>query len=705
MSHLCQKGDWHPQGWRSPSFQLRKLLSSIVVFGLAIQLMLLTPQPAQAEPSERIFRNPPRLEFREESIAPLTLQAAPTRGGSKEFDLNIQYTEGKLYNPGTQTFDKVNLRSYVGTDTDPNRPYVAPLIEVEPGDTIRVDLNNQLPADPSCINQPKDVNIPHCFNGTNLHTHGLWISPTGNSDNVLLSINPGVPFQYEYNLPPDHPAGTFWYHPHRHGSTALQVSSGMAGALIVRGDRLPSPIANGDIDTLLKRPDGGEIPEKILVLQQIQYYCPDQKGNPKTNSDGTWLCEPGDVGIINSYTNLNGPGWTTSGRYTSINGEVLPQFSAKAGEIERWRMIHAGVADTISLEFRKFQGDASEINSLAAINADSYIEKYCPGDPLPYSVIADDGLTRAQAWQTTLTTLQPGYRSDALVVFPEVGQYCVVDTAAPQSGNVNQTNPSRQLLGLVKVEMGKTITPQPIYDYVTEQLVLAAQRMMPDSIKQDVIANLEDGLKFTKFIPHPDITSAEVKEGQNKQELAFNLDVGEKEIEIPPKFQIADCLDPKACKLQSYVPDHIDRELTLGTADQWTLESVEWTKHAISLGHPFHIHVNPFQIVAIFDPKGKDISEPCDPNELTCTEDDGDPQYQGLKGVWKDTIWIKGPVKAQSDKKDQVETKPYRIVVRTRYQRYIGEFVLHCHILDHEDQGMMQNVEIVLPVSAAETLN
>lgn len=39
------------------------------------------------------------------------------------------------------------------------------------------------------------------------------------------------------------------------------------------------------------------------------------------------------------------------------------------------------------------------------------------------------------------------------------------------------------------------------------------------------------------------------------------------------------------------------------------------------------------------------------------------------------------------------------IDTRTRYQRYIGEYVLHCHILDHEDRGMMQNVKIVLPDS------
>ena len=60
------------------------------------------------------------------------------------------------------------------------------------------------------------------------------VNPSGNGDNVLLSINPGVSFEYEYAIPPEHPAGTFWYHTHRHGSTALQVSSGMAGALIIQ---------------------------------------------------------------------------------------------------------------------------------------------------------------------------------------------------------------------------------------------------------------------------------------------------------------------------------------------------------------------------------------------------------------------------------------------------------------------------------------
>jgi len=227
----------------------------------------------------------------------------------KQLHLKIVYTDGKIYNPATQSYDHVHLRSYNGTDVSPDTPYVAPTIEAAPGDTVRVELDNQLPADPTCSAQHMAMNTPHCFNGTNLHAHGLWVSPTGNSDNVLLTINPGTQFGYEYNIPRDHPAGTFWYHTHRHGSTALQVSSGMAGALIIRGHRMPSPTANGDLETLLYQ-GGKPIPEQVLLFQQIQYGCLDKDGHikvkTKTNPDGSqsvvaWVCDPGDVGVIETY--------------------------------------------------------------------------------------------------------------------------------------------------------------------------------------------------------------------------------------------------------------------------------------------------------------------------------------------------------------------------------------------------------------------
>ncbi len=99
-----------------------------------------------------------------------------------------------------------------------------------PGQRLKIEIDNRLEP---CTDKQSAEHL--CFNDTNFHTHGLWVSPSGNSDNVLISIAPGSEHQYEYDVPADHPAGTFWYHPHAHGAGFGQVGSGMAGALIVTG--------------------------------------------------------------------------------------------------------------------------------------------------------------------------------------------------------------------------------------------------------------------------------------------------------------------------------------------------------------------------------------------------------------------------------------------------------------------------------------
>lgn len=169
---------------------------------------LLWLSSVSAQTGERAISNPKVLgeSVRAEGLTPSAVTRLPHE---KTLDLNIVYSDGEIFNPATGRPDKVRLRSYNGTDVDPATPYVSPTIEVEPGDTIRVNLNNQLSGDPTCASTHPHANGPHCFNGTNLHTHGLWVNPAGNGDNVLLSINPGVSFQYEYKFPGDHPAGTF----------------------------------------------------------------------------------------------------------------------------------------------------------------------------------------------------------------------------------------------------------------------------------------------------------------------------------------------------------------------------------------------------------------------------------------------------------------------------------------------------------------
>lgn len=585
------------------------------------------------------------------------------------YDLIVKYTDSQLWNPTENRPDKVRLRSYQGRGVNPNAPFAGPEIEVYPGQTVRMTLHNELPADPTCPTRGGSTNIPHCFNGTNLHTHGLWINPSGNGDNVLVSVNPGVQFQYEYNIPPDHPAGTYWYHSHRHGSTALQVSSGMAGALIVRGTRPPTPAANGDLDTLLRPISGQPFPERVLVFQQIQYACRDKDGNIERNADKTYKCDANETGGVEDYDQF-GPGtWPASGRFTSINGSVLGRLQgAEAGKIERWRMIHGGVRDSIALQFRKRAPSAPEPTGLRTATAQAYVDLNCTGAPVPYHLVAADGLTMAAAAPTEVAVFQPGYRWDALVVFPEPGDYCILDNLST-AGRINQNLQPTQLLGTVRVG-GTAVTGDPS-DFLKAQLQAAAAANMPQDVRAKVTSELGDGLKLTSFVPHPDVRDGEVT---GTQTLTFNIDT----TQINEVFFEIDG--------QPYDGNRIDRTLTLGGVDEWTLKSN-------FVSHPYHIHVNPFQIVKIIAPDGKtDVSAPGAIDDFQKDNNGNpivDPQYPGLKGVWKDTLLVKnfatGP------------TGQYTIVMRTRYERYIGDFVLHCHILDHEDQGMMQNIRIAVP--------
>lgn len=636
---------------------------------LCTPLTLVFGYASANDSSERVLEDPPHMNVTRKHVAlfaapnPTTASTnAPQMQSSNEalFTWELKKTKNQLWNPATKSYDTVILRSYQGTDTQPNTPYIAPTIEVFPGETVRANLDNQLDIDPithqkptkdlSCSSDHTDVNKPHCFDGTNMHTHGLWINPAGNSDNVLVSINPGVNFQYEYNIPPDHPAGTFWYHPHRHGSTAIQVASGMAGALIIRGYRQPTPNKTGDLDLLIYG-----FKERTLVFQQIQYACYDANGNIETDSNGSYICPNNQIGEIRDYQGF-GPGeWGKSGRYTSINGEVQPFIThAVAGQVERWRIVHAGIRDSINLSVRQMQNIPSRLD-LTPTGEKKLLSESCTGPIISQHLIAADGLTLKQVMDKTVTVFQPGYRYDALMQFPQEGRYCLIDEAASASANVDRAFSERHLLGIIQVDKATSASLSLTMALSNN----AKQNIAPDMLPA-VLQDLQQNLKLSHFVPHRDLPATPYK-----QFLEFNIDTNAD----PVQFQVNG---------KPYQPDRIDRTLELGKTDEWILTS----KLA---SHPFHIHVNPFQVVAVYDPNGKDVSDinAVDDYDKSTTPD---PQYRGLKGTWKDTIWVKN-----------VKGASYKVVVRTKYERYIGDFVLHCHILDHEDQGMMQNIRISLP--------
>jgi FtsP/CotA-like multicopper oxidase with cupredoxin domain len=631
----------------------RRLLSLAALAACAAAPVLAADGTPPEPPADRVVADPvlaPMLRLPPGAPPGPELRLEQAADVDKNPLLNIRLTEGRIFNPATQRFDRVRLRSYVaeGAPSNPFTPFVAPTLRAKPGDTIRIGLKNELRPEPGCT--PPDINTPHCFNSTNLHSHGLWVSPAGNSDNVLITIRPRVSFEYEYNIPATHPAGTFWYHPHLHGSTALQVSSGMAGALIVHGDRAPTPRRNGDIDTLLRDETGASYKERVVLLQQVAYACRVDPNDPKSpikkNPDGTWACDPGDVGTIENYDQLGFGVWGPSGRYTSINGQIMPRFpGAVAGRVERWRTIHAGIRDSVNLQFLPMRSTAKPAALRSLADHAKWISQNCVGAPLPQFEIASDGLTHEQAIQRTQTILQPGYRSDLLMVFPTAGTYCVIDGNLPAASSVSGETESRRLLGTVSVAPGMPVGDDPAA-HLARMLTRSAYRWMPDDVKERVVADLARGLRLDAFVPHATIESDELTPNSG-QKVEFNIAGGKFMVNGQP-------YDPKTA-----------RTLILGNVEEWTLTSAAGS-------HPFHIHVNPFQVSRILDPRGVDVSVP----------GSGDPDYAATQGTWKDTLFVKGG---------------YTLYVRTRYQRYIGEYVLHCHILDHEDQGMMQNIRVVLP--------
>ncbi|MEN9867682.1 MAG: hypothetical protein RL748_3272 [Pseudomonadota bacterium] len=596
------------------------------------------------------------------------------------FSLFIRYTEGTIFNPGTRSFDKVKLRAYQQM-TDKGwdarfagaAKFAAPPVVTAPGKTLRYKLYNQLPEQikpgaptpqvPSVTCPETAMNKPAaegCFNITNLHSHGLWISPTGNSDNVLLSLYPSVNFEYEYNLPLDHPAGTFWYHPHVHGSTAMQVASGMTGALVVYGTRAPTEKRNGDLDTLLKkfepkaRGNEGASVQEILMFQQIPYGC--KSTDEATLGNYGPFCKPGQTGVVENFQQVGPPtAWNTSQRYTSINGSVQPYFKMRSKQVVRWRLIDAAFQSTINLVISKVK-DETAFNKLLTL-PDSEIPpgtlaQACGGNVITQFEVASDGLTHGQIIAKNNNLLGPGYRSDILFSLPESGHYCVFDSGS--NNELTNTSKRQSLLAVVRAAhnpIGTEGNSQEAQTRFLQENLLAAANYADKKVQEQVRKDLLDGLKLSKFVPHKSITDVEVAASNKK------FDQGA----IPIEFAFGGTAPNTTFLINNkeYDPAVVNQKLILGAAQEWNLTAAAGT-------HPFHIHVNPFQIISITNKNGSPLSA----------------EQSALINTWRDTLLVSNTV---------------NIKVRTRYERYIGKYVLHCHILEHEDQGMMQNVEVYLP--------
>ncbi|MDH5561181.1 MAG: multicopper oxidase family protein [Deltaproteobacteria bacterium] len=402
-----------------------------------------------------------------------------------------------------------------------------PTLRVKPGDEIRMRIDNHLPGNRN-PEPPDDPNQPHHENTTNIHTHGLHVSPNSPGDNIFLAISPkgekpadrphSVEGRYDYvfKIPKDHPRGTFWYHPHKHGSVQLQLQNGMAGALIVEDDdSAPKEILQAT--------------DRVFIIQKLQ-RSPDNLFN----------------------------------HMTAVNGMLNPTIQINQGETQRWRFINASATDYIYLGL----------------------------DGLDLNLIAVDGIYLKKMKTIDKLLLTPGNRADFLI----------------------QGKGKARTLKLRDQRSNK---------------VLAIVRLKESSLTPT---------RLPERLPELPVSLRDISDG----EIGFQREVA---------FDDVDCdgNDGYYVNRKKYDPDRLDQVMKLGDAEEWTI------RNNTPRSHPFHIHVNPFQIIEI---NGEKLKEP----------------------IWRDTV--------------DIPKKGY-LKMRTRLLDFEGRFVLHCHNIPHEEKGMMQLVAVV----------
>ncbi|MDF9392836.1 multicopper oxidase family protein [Methylococcus capsulatus] len=216
---------------------------------------------------------------------PATLPNLSTTAGVVEVDLEAKIAPVNIN--GTIA----NLQTYNGY-------FPGPTIKVKKGDILKVHFKNSLP-----YTGVNDMGMPRDM--TNLHTHGLHVSPAGNADNVLLHFLSGETFDYEYDLSLHRGGNLNFYHPHVHGNVAEQVWAGQAGALEV-----------ADEGTVLS---GYET--HILVLKDITL----NGGAPEAHTSADFM---------------NGK----EGDTMLVNGQVNPVLAMRPGQVQRWKIVNASNA-------------------------------------------------------------------------------------------------------------------------------------------------------------------------------------------------------------------------------------------------------------------------------------------------------------------------------------------------------------------------
>jgi len=597
-------------------------------------------------------------------VEPLNIQSV---NGVLDVTLVLSYLTTKLFNPATGKDQTVTLRNMFGT-------IPAPTLRMRVGDLLRIKVFNRLPPNPqfppptgpqppATLPWPQPAHLQYP-NSTNLHTHGLHVypdiypqpfTPPGQSpdtstppkvygdfvvDDPEQGIKPGETRQYEYRIRDDHPAGTYWYHPHLHGSSAMQVGSGMAGALIIEGP----------IDDV---PQIAAAQERVFVFQAPLY-------------DSTGRLE--SFAFAASITNNEPP--------FMINGVRQPTILMKTGEVQNWRFINAGTFNMLNLSLQQhtlyqYSHDGNPRRTFKVL------------PPLPDSAMTPP--TPPPATYPEAVVLGVGNRTTVLVKAGAPGTYQLRNFPVENGRNPAGVLPGDVVATVVVLDdpypMSLPPEPLPVTPFlapITDEEIAAN-----GGLKRTIVMRVITSSKGPPEIPAPFTGVAAtplVQPGGELPDWVFEQfyppDQTAKLSQIANKVyalgSAGNASTPSPGMPTTYIPFQSKKAITqmvaLNAVEEWTILNMN------NIRHPFHIHVNPMYVVAV---NGVRLAEP----------------------YWADTVpmpFNDNPPPPGTDTPTTVTSVTFRM----RFLHYTGRYVMHCHMLVHEDMGMMQGVTVVGPPAA-----
>jgi FtsP/CotA-like multicopper oxidase with cupredoxin domain len=587
--------------------------------------------------------------------------------------------------------------------------YPAPTLQVFPGERLIVHFENGLTGltirDYSIPQYtPKDQPVPlypeqMTSSPINLHTHGAHISPKGNADNVMLHIPPGMSNTYTYDIPRNMPQGLYWYHCHLHGLTAAQVYAGLVGLLAVgRTDgNLPLvtekniPIRNMALqyNFVFDRAGGLAQLNNLNWPQWVSTIIPPKEGelangtyrpslapvNFKQSKLGTkyftvWYAGPlsinnhrGQLEFIPSNlqqftaadskagsdvpANPSLPDYQRDVQFT-VNGEFQPVIKSKAGQTEIW--VLANVSDIAYINVQFTETATGRHPPIAIVGQDGN----------PYTVVhyppTDNG---------TRLLIPPASRFAIAVTIPAEGDL-VLEMSERGGGARTITAP-----GVLYTNNGSDSAPA----------VLGSLSVLPAAV------SYFDGFFFFPTQVLARATAAEpggvttaFTEGQSLGGYTSFVDLAnatpdfKRQILISGGFlnTMASASDPKAFVYAfdgGAFPNVPLVQPRLNSVEEWRFVNNNNDEH------PIHVHVNDFQVIEYFDPT---TGLRTGPDKFSI--DNANAPAPTMHG-------------------DESVIAPGILTIRTRFDEYTGLYVMHCHRLNHEDNGLMALINVIPAVS------